>query len=896
MNIFHKCTIESLKRNKSRTIATIIGIILSVALSTAIMTSALSMKQYGVDAMIANAGDWYGLGVDVTEDEINALKADDRIDKISVVNNIGCAKIEMKSYSYFGTKCMYIAQVDEETRDNLSIRLVSGRMPENSSEIVVPERLLTYAKARYKVGDVITLESGIRNYEGKPSWQWGNESDEDTYESVASTTYTIVGIMENSEAVDKLSDDYTYITAFTDKHDASENKSASVYFTTKNAKDIYDIKMEGKIIYNKDLLRFMGQSQDKSFMSMMYGLVAILIGIVVAGSVSLIYNSFAISVSERTRQFGLLSSIGATKRQLRMSVIYEALVLCVVSIPLGLVVGIAGAAVTFKNITSMLNLGVISGANLELSVHFSLPMVLVAIAIGIVTVVISAIIPAIRAGRLSAIDAIRQAKDVRIKNNKVNPDFFMSKLFGFEGMLASKNSKRNKKKYRATVISLVISIVLFVAASNYTAYLKSSLNDIVGTYDVDVMVTVDEFVSPAKDFEKLKNRIATNTHTGDVRWVDTTLITIDTPEGTINEEYISMTDIRYEDEYGNVIGNPMKNRIEASLVFVEDEEYKELLKMNNLDVDKFTNTSKPLGVQFNTYTWYDAKEAKKYITLETTNKDSYECTFDNIEFPEGYTFANVEYGGDYGVVFTLSNSQGEEIKMTKEELTVKGKKLNVGATIKKLTDHTSVYNGSELCIIYPASAKNAVVGNRAFSKTITFKTEDHKKLYNELIESFSEDGYSSDVVVMDITEDKKMSITLIKVIDIFAYSFIVIISLISVANVFNTITTSIYQRRREIAMLKSVGMTHNSLKKMMRYECLTFGVKALLLGIPLSLGMTGLIYKTISEGWMVSFFIDWKSFIIAILVVFIVVFATMTYAVFKIRNDNTVETLKSDNL
>ena len=134
------------------------------------------------------------------------------------------------------------------------------------------------------------------------------------------------------------------------------------------------------------------------------------------------------------------------------------------------------------------------------------------------------------------------------------------------------------------------------------------------------------------------------------------------------------------------------------------------------------------------------------------------------------------------------------------------------------------------------------------------------------------------------------------IVNIFAYGFIILISLIAATNVFNTISTSISLRRREFAMLRSVGMTEKGINKMMNYECILYGAKALLLGLPTSCLISFILYKIVSKGMMISFKLPWLAMGIATLSVFLVVFATMIYAMHKIKKENPIDALKNENI
>ena len=138
--------------------------------------------------------------------------------------------------------------------------------------------------------------------------------------------------------------------------------------------------------------------------------------------------------------------------------------------------------------------------------------------------------------------------------------------------------------------------------------------------------------------------------------------------------------------------------------------------------------------------------------------------------------------------------------------------------------------------------------------------------------------------------------SVIIIIKVFAYGFIILISLIAAANVFNTITTNINLRRRDFAMLKSVGMDDKGMRKMLNFECILYGTKALIYGLPVSVGVTYLIYRSIRRGIDTEFFIPWTAVGIAVLSVFIVVFVTMMFSMNKIKKDNPIDALKNENL
>ena len=174
-------------------------------------------------------------------------------------------------------------------------------------------------------------------------------------------------------------------------------------------------------------------------------------------------------------------------------------------------------------------------------------------------------------------------------------------------------------------------------------------------------------------------------------------------------------------------------------------------------------------------------------------------------------------------------------------------------------------------------------------------SDDHKQSYRSLSAQLRDGGWENTTLI-DHAETVESQRNIVTIIRVFAYGFIVLISLIAAANVFNTISTNINLRRREFAMLKSVGMNDSGLNRMMNYECILYGSKALLLGIPVSAGITYLIYRSVLEGYETVYRLPLAAMGIAAVSVFFVVFATMLYSMKRIQRDNPIEALKNENL
>ena len=909
MSIFHKVTLEILKKNKMRTIVTIVGIILSASMFTAVTTTVSSVQNYLLQNAIYNDGDWHLAALEVDESYFDFLK-----NPASVLETkeeqayFEKGKVESYVYSQqigyaFAEGCineykpyLYIIGADKKFCEAMPVHLTGGRLPEKADEILLPEHLAENGEVRHKVGDVLTLEIGNRVSDGYVLGQHNPymnaeagepvegsdvapQEEKETLEVIETRTFTVVGFYERPSFENYSAPGYTAITVM-DKV-RPEGSLYNFYFKMENPQDALTCfqKMTVSGTINTDVLTYLGVSQISSFYVVLYGLAAIVSGLIMFGSVSLIYNAFSISVSERTKQFGLLSSIGATKKQIRQMVFFEAMFVSMIGIPLGILAGVGGMGVTFHFL----------GKEFSALTHYAVPFTLCVLPWSIVaacvitfsTVIISAWIPSKRATMITAVEAIRQSGDVKLTKKEQKKlrieeiaqtqettwgEKIAYRFFGFSGMIADKYYKRSKRKYRATVVSLFMSIVLFISASALTSYLTDSMEnslagngyDIIYDYDPTMYMTDEEVQSG--DFSKmLTHEELSHLIAGAKDVTATTYVNKCIKHVDIENQYLSESYIAYKtDKYQKLEMEHDTNQINVSVCafFVEDDVYEAFLEEHKLDKDMFMNREHPLGVAIDGNTLLDY-DLEKYVTTNVLKGKNAEIVFSN-----------------------------ETEKAT----------LYVGEVIKERPYFVS--DLFELSIVYPYSLREEVLQGIATENHFCdhyILSDNHKASYEDIANRLVENGLNKRFLY-DYAESIEENRTLVLIINVFSYGFIVLISLIAAANVFNTISTNINLRRREFAMLKSVGMSDKEMNRMMNFECLLYGSRALLYGLPVSIVITWFIYCVISEGFTTNFYLPWGAIIIAVLSVFMVVFATMMYSMRKIQADNPMEALKNENL
>ena len=877
MNIFQKVTLQSLKKNKVRTIVTIIGVILSAAMISAVTTFTASMSNYVLQAAITSEGAWHGYVPDADIETTQEIVAAPEVAEASAMRHLGYALVDgntMQTCPY-----VYVLSSDEETTEMLSVRLVGGHYPTSAEEILLPEHLLNSNNNTFKIGDTITLALGQRMVDGYYLTQSNPYQEEETLEVRETRTFTVAGIYRRlSDRIESYeAPGYVAITGPDGNGDADSRYD--VFFTMNRPGDIYsfleDHALNGKT--NDRVLLYSGTTDVSGFENALRGLSAIVIGLIMFGSISLIYNAFSISVSERTKQFGLLSSVGATRKQLRGMVLFEALVVSVIGIPIGILSGILGIGVTLLFVGDLFA-SLLAGEGVPMTLCISAPSILVAIVVALVTVLISAWIPSGRATKVTAIEAIRQSRDIRPDKKVRRSSGLTYRLFGLPGVLASQHYRRSRKKYRATIFSLFMSIVLFVSASAFTDYMVTMAGQGLDVAGYDVSMSLQQDSLALLDDQQLLQQIRNMDQVGDVAYLNERFLTCVFDSQDVAPQYAQE-------------GTDTTEML-LYLYFVDDASFRELLLQHGLSEAEYMDPQHPLAIGVDGSRVYNA-ETEQYQTIELLASDQLEFTAVAQREIVGYWSDSMETNDDGEVVYVYRNrADSEQVLELPEEEAMYSSTIRMGTRITDWPFFLSKSNGTTFLL--PASARDTVFpGDGVVYGEYLITAEDHRAVVQELKNMALAQG--AHVSHYDLAASEESDRNTITIIRVFSYGFVVLISLIAAANVFNTITTNIHLRRREFAMLKSVGMSRSGFNRMMNYECLLYGSRALLFGLPVSLLVALLIHRSVIYAFDMPFRVPWKAMGISALSVFLVVFVTMLYAMSKIKKDDPIEALKNEN-
>ena len=889
MKVLNKLTIKNLKLNKKRTIVTVIGIMLSVALITAVASMYSSLVASLIRYEVAQKGHFHVVYYDVPSQEIETFRNNRQIQSLYLTQNIGYAKLENSKNDY--KPYAYVKAFTKESLENLSVKLVDGRLPENNNEILIPTHLKTNGRVELNIGEKITLdigrrvdtEDGVELNQSNPLHLY--DVDDESYEELGfssvleekivdttTKTYKIVGIIERpaSNIESYSAPGYTFIT-YLDDNNITGNMDIFAEYTKKGSKNylnvtanILDVDEEafrilnteevskltqdevsklydrlGEIKYDYAVNDYLIMLENNPIKAAGIGgletVIAIVCVIIVITSVFCIKNSFDISITEKTKQYGMLRSVGATKKQIRKNVFYEATILGAIGIPLGIVAGILASVILVYVVNIFLASGI--GVELEFVFKFSIIAIILAIILGIVTIYLSAIRSAFRASKVSPIESIRNSANIKIKAKKIKGSKIINKLFGIGGQISYKNLKRNKKKYRTTVISIIVSVAVFIALTGFMNSAFYALEDELNLFDYNLTVLVNE----KEGFDKA---------------VETTTLAGIKDYSIYRDDVYNIPNVKYNTEY------LLKTRKTDK---VKDNSF--VLTIASIGEEQYNKYIKSLGLKY--------EDVKDKAIL-----------FDDIEFNFSAQGGRVESSK----MRQFAYKRGDVIEGNIEDKDVN---LEIAYVANELPFGLPDHDYMSMIIVSDELFDSIAKSN---NMTIYYDTENANKLQDEVEEMLAEVSCS----INNVDEEAKIMNNMFTLIGIFLYGFIIVISLIGITNIFNTITTNMELRRQEFAMLKSIGMTKKEFSRMIRLESIFMGVKSLLFGLPIGMILAALIAFFLSEGNIkslgIKYLIPFNGIIISVIAVFLLITCIMGYSMSKINKQNIIETIRNENI
>lgn len=856
MDVLKQLSFKSLKLNRKRTVSTMIGIILSCSLICAVATMVTSFQETLVQNAINETGYWHLRLSDVTEENQQDLENNAEIKKIDSVYEIGYGELsngKNKTKPYLKLYSMEI-----ELFEQLKFNLVEGRFPSKENEVVISKHIIENGRVDYKIGDSISIEIGERKTKTGENLHFSNPYDAETEKLVETQNYefTIVGIIERPNYLFESYGDPGYTILTTNLQQGKKQaylsfKDAKKYQTVipeiLGASSYRSIAKEENLKYeefdvNDELLRWEVFAFGDNTVAMLWCVAGVVMVIILFTSVFCIRNSFAIATTEKMKMYGMLASIGATRKQIKKSVIWEGMLLGMIGIPVGMVSGILAVVVLFEIVNQLLGdylLGHVDG----ILVHVTFLPILLTTVLGLLTIDLSALSSARKASKVSPIDLLKNADEIKIKSKKLRTPNVIRKVFKIGGELAYKNLKRSKKKYRTTVVSLSVSIFIFIAMNSFLA----NMFDFTGNYYEDYEYNVKIYYrgNDKQVVDKIKKSSP----------IDEIFTLYE------NEEYLKIKDLSKINEI-----------VVAEIGLEEDGYYDE-------ETDEFvlSGEGKVANLQLLAFEPETFEKYAKKVGIKPERIKGKAILCDSILYykEDGKQVRNRRYN------YSLEETITGKIEQTETH-------FQVGAIteVEPYGMEKSYYSDGYLIVNledYPDL--------EFMPSCFNVQSSNPDKLIEEL-ERANLEGVSC----FNFEEAAKQERAMVLVVKIFLYGFIAVIALIGVTNIFNTITSNMELRQREFAMLKSIGMTKKEFNKMINLETIFYSSKALFYGIILGLIGTFALDKAFSVKIEAGMYLPLKPIGISILAVFVLVFVIMKYSMAKINRQNVMETIRNENI
>lgn len=891
INIVHHVTKKYMRINKKRTFTAFIGITFMVLLMTCVFVGKDTAIKYLEDLSSLKQGKWHAVVYDATKDKMERLEAMDMVESTYASANLG-----MTDFSYSENSerpYLNVKAYEKDCFDLYNIKLVEGRLPENSNEI-----LLSYAcindGARIEIGDKIDAEYFNRTITGKqkdgaectvfPFYQFeisngetvtppqdffylgDNDNFQENKEYTGdSAAYTIVGFMEMPFYEKEEAATYTGITLLDDKLFANVDLlNVAMLFDLDHGN--YD-SMEGHdaikkiagsstVEYNDYLLTFSGNSSDSTMNTLVNMMTVFFAVLIILASVLLIYNVFNMSFRERCRYLGMLSSVGATSRQKKSSIYYEAFSLLIPAIPIGIVLGV-GVVLGGMNLLKPFILKFMSFFRLEHTLPVTLMVswraIAVIIIISVLTVLVSAFLPAKKIGKIGAVESIRNGDNNKNKTYKMKKNSI--KIFGGEGLLAGSTLKRQRRKKKsislAVVIFMVILLVIAFGAGaihrvaddrtrNASAEIKLKENQGIISFNPDNIsfdMSKEEYENKRKNYDALIEELKEKPGVLRVEELYSEGLWGGVSADTLSREYW--------DAYYNVMSEYYDGGLSVSefesehkqhaynyvgVLAVSNNTLRDIADKTGTDYETLVNPQTPSAIIINE------------SSLSTDNLGVYGKPAKRYRY---YDIENVTdlKKGDHFDIKVYSRKEEAEIPL---DFQIAG-----FATNEQLKEYFSVHENIWI-IISVDTAKEAAaalgyydVGQAISECAIITVDKDSMDIFEELKTFTGGDSEiffaSKEFLEMDMT----MSQALVKIMDIMLICFVLLTSVICLLNLGNSISGRMADRRREFAVMKSIGMTKAQIGKMLLMECMGILAEGLIIALVISSVLMYFIKRTI---------------------------------------------------
>lgn len=861
-NIVFYVTRQYMKQNKGRTFTTFAGIVFMVLLMTCVFVGRDTGIDYLQDVASLKDGKWHVSLYDITLEEYEKVREMPGIRETALsaaYGNTEFAASANPERPYLNVKAYSMACFDW-----MNIELSEGRLPENSREIMISKSAVEEG-SDIAVGDQVEAElfdrsvtvtnpdiegitfpfQGITLKYGEtkdvpedfPYWEENEDFQENRIYTGQKETYQVSGIMETPAYEQMGAAGYTAITLLEDSQAAAlEDFNLSLLLDLENHPDenVRALRMEAEagdyeMDVNDYVLAFSASTSDTTLNLVVQYLTVFFVVLIMAASVLLIYNVFNMSFQERSRYLGMLCSVGATGRQKRSSIFYEAFFLLIFALPAGILLGIGVirlAMAAFRpligSFMSISSLVTIDPAVIRISWENLAAVILASTA----TVLVSAWLPARKIGKIGPVECIRGNIWKKSRQYRMNVPFIQT--FGAEGMLAKNMLLRRNKKARSVGAAAAVFMVVLIV----TIFGSDAIHRVISVRGDHAQMSLNPerydyiFHAPEPEYEALKEEIRKDAGVEcAVEWRD---------GGFAGQVPLDVYGSEYWDAVHGIF-NLYYHRELSEEEFREESAFSDRSTMPvdilSVDMDTMREMAEEIGAD--TEKLLDPEQMSA-IVLSTGALSTSTYRISEMQ-PERYRMFHISRMTDLeeGDEIPLSMYSPSEEKDVELPIEIAG-----FADAEQLQDYVNFSNNDYMWIIV-----NEAAGAR-MEELLKEEEEDGNfgtmmdpmllirmnGTPTDIIDRLQQVGEAEDgFITVETGYELTMANAIAGIVDVMLASFVALTSVICLLNLFNSIRGWRLESRQEFAVLRSVGMAGGQMKKMLLYECMGIFLWALLL-------------------------------------------------------------------
>lgn len=863
MNIIREYSLDQVRKNRRTSASIIAAVLIASTFLCTLFVFAQSFWNQMVQQEVYVAGDWDAELMDVPADKLAMIRDNGGVDEILVKGDNQTAFLPEGT----GLPYLLIQNCDSNYWDAMYEKnmLLRGRIPQAPGEIVVSKDFFLQNPA-YGIGDTLAVEVGSRKSSNAADIQ-----KKDT------ASLTIVGELDVS-----VSSGYEGYLAygFMEPEELSPDSEVVVYLQVKQRRKVYtavpqiaeavglpkDEYGDYPCRYHAVLLGWHGVYAPGSFWES--DVPKLFLGLLLAAGASMavfayiIRGAFGISAKQKMHQLGILKSMGAEPKQIGKMVLYEACILSVIPILLSMVLGYLfsfGILSVYSDMTSE-----VFGS--RMAVYFSPAAALMAAVLSFVTVLLAAHGPAKQMSEILPIDAVRgEQYNISMKKSKCHP--FLTRNFGFLGEIAANSVGAGKKLYHTCMVTLSLCMLLafgFLAVFTVSD-ISNAQAEMLNHFDVNITLGTGERIEDALLAEL---KAVPGVQEKSVYAMASCAVWLSVDDQSA--EFLQAGGFDAADGY--IVQRDGRYRVPCVLVGMEPEAYNDCLREAGVEPSPESSAVIVNSVVKNPGARdYEAmQETVPYLNLRQGQK---------VELTEKYSD---DLQGDYEFM------------------------VDVAAVIPSMPEIGLDPSFYTLPVIVPMEEYYSIIGNFCdemevynYRNYVNFAVPDgmDEEIQGEAEKICSSYLGSSDFMTSSKTERMRNRVRMTRATMFIVCSLAALFGIVGISSVLSAILNSLGQRRKEFAMLRSVGVDEKGIRRLLGMEGFLLSVRPIMIGLPLLIIVCAVQchMNGVSVMEFLSVFPMW-ALMMYIALVLLVINGIYVLASKKIRDDVIMEVIKDDTV